>query len=189
MRAACGGAHCRDLLRDAMDVATTQKNFPRPNAHHLSLRKKLPQRSGCGAIVARIKKWHDNAAVRGVEVDIARRQSLSGATRETARTSLDATCLPRSHCKWARHRQFVDSQASAAGVARVVQPLPGISRDRVLWIAPIIGPRKTHHAGPHEARELVYMTIGLIVEHSFAEPYDRTHPEVVPQVRFDARTT
>jgi len=55
----------------------------------------------------------------------------------------------------------------------------------MLGIAPTIGPREAHFARAHETREIVDVPVGLIVEHSVAEPDDVAHAQVVAQLPLD----
>src|SRR4029077_14304649 len=52
----------------------------------------------------------------------------------------------------------------------------------MLRIAPTIGPREAHFARAYETREIVDVPVGLIVEHSLAEPDDVAHAQIVAQL-------
>ena len=76
---------------------------------------------------------------------------MPGAPPRRAAARLDTARFTGGHRKRPGQRKLLHLEASPTGITRIVQALPGITRDRVLRIAPIVGPRKAHHTGSDEA--------------------------------------
>src|SRR5256885_3901611 len=101
----------------------------------------------------RVGERHEDAAIGDVEVDVTCRQPLTGHTGPGTLTANDTARLARAQGERARHRQARDLQAPAAAVARVIEPLPRIARDRRLRIPRALAPGETHLARRHERSE------------------------------------
>ena len=172
-----------------MNVTAAQHDLPRRNPDDATSREEPLQKRRRGAIAVRIKERHDDAAVGDVEVDIARRQPLPGAARRAARTDLHAARLPRGHRKRSRHRQLVHRDTPSAGITRVMQALPGVTRNAVLRIASVVGPREAHHPGrAKQASSSICPSVSSLntpsPSHTIA-----AHAQVGAQMRLDLRTT
>src|SRR5215469_2399944 len=175
----------RNLLGDAVNVAPAQQNLTRRHSHHASSRKHPLEARRRAAVGACVQQRHDDAAVRDVEVGVAAGETLARRAGPGALAGEDAARLARAHVQRPRHLQPRHLKAPAACIPRILEPLPGIERDRVLRVATLVGPGETYVSGTHEAGELVDVTVGFVVEHALAEPDDLLHAEVVAQYAVD----
>ncbi len=57
----------------------------------------------------------------------------------------------------------------------------------MLRVALVIRPREADFAGAHEARKVVDVAVGFVVEDTLAEPDDASHAEEGAQLRLDLR--
>src|SRR4029077_16499881 len=111
-----------------------------------------------------------------VEVDVAAGEALTGGARLAALAGDEPVRFPRAHAQRAGHRQSHDLEAPAARIACRPQPLPGVEGNRVLRIAALLAPGEAHHSRAGEARKIVDVAVGLVVEYALPQPDDLLDP-------------
>src|SRR6266704_6913465 len=79
----------------------------------------------------------------------------------------------------------MDLEAAPMRVACILQTVPGIERNRVLDIALVVCPSQNDFPGPHEARQVVDVAVGLVIEHALAQPDHLADTEIGAQVVLD----
>ena len=80
---------------------------------------------------------------------------------------------------------LMDGERPAARIACTTQALPGIPRDLVLRIVPVLGPGERDLSRRGEAGQLIDVPAGLVPVDASAEPDHRAHAEVAAQVILD----
>src|SRR5882762_1328613 len=176
---------CRQLLGTAVNIAAAEEDFPGGHSHDPALGKQPLQAPRCHSVGTRIEERHDHPAVGDVEIDVARGKPFAGCARLRAFARNDTARLFRAHDKWTRHGQPRHLQTPPPGIALIIQPLPGIERDGVLRVTLVVGPGQADLCGTREAREIIDVSVGLVVEYALAEPDDLAHTQVVAPTTLD----
>ena len=128
------------------------------------MREKSPQSGGREPIGTRIEQRHHDAAVGDVEIDVTRGETLARGARFGSLAGYDAARFLSRDRRRSRQWQLMYTNAPAARVRAVLQPLPCIPGNRMLRVAPIVGPGEADLTRPHEAGEIVDVAVGLVVE-------------------------
>jgi len=140
------------LLGETMHRAQSPHQFGRRNANHAAAGEQTREAGGRDRIRGTIKGRHDDGAVSNIEVGV--RCGQAGAVVHQSR--------------W--HRQGFDLQRRAPLVAHGTEPREVVLEHPVVHVCGIFLDHGDDRIARDKARQVIYMTIGVIARNSIAEP-------------------
>src|SRR5215472_6062584 len=161
----------RMLLGETMHRAQSPNQFGRRNSYHAAAGKQPREGRGCDRIRRTVKGRHDDCAVRNIEVGV--RCGQAGAAIYQRR--------------W--HGQGFDLKCCAPLVAHGTQAREVVLENPVVHVSGIFLEHGDDRIGSDKARQIVYMTIGIVARDSVAKPQDIGRSKVALQVVLDLLAT
>src|SRR5512146_3591359 len=84
-----------------------------------------------------------------------------------------------------RHRQSLDPERTALGVAHRAQPPEVVGERAIVFVARVIFDHSHHGRGSDEPREVVNVAVGVVAGDSLAEPAYTARADPILELPFD----